>query len=333
LIRLQEIQAIRQLEELKGTEVYGTALKNGAMGPLKLAKGLVTAPIDTISNVGAGVGKWFGNIGHSLWGGASESEEGTFKTILGFDSVKRKYAFQFGVDPYSTFEPLRERLNDVSWTAFAGNMTVTVAFAAIGGPASTVLKTTKFSNGMRGLIADKTAAELKDLNEAKLLAMGVHESLAEVFLEHPKYSPIEKTFLVGSLEHMTNVANRSFFIQVATLAQEESMAFYRRTQAEMMAGFHQKIAPVKRFVRLGNTPFLLTTKGTLVIPLPVDHIAWTQRLAHLVKVGLGKDLKDVVNYKDKELWVGGTISALARQNFEAQGWRVKEKVADQLRLK
>jgi len=70
----------------------------------------------------------------------------------------------------------------------------------------------------------------------------------------------------------------------------------------------------------------------MVIPLPLDHIAWTPRVASLVKEHLGKDVKEVVNYKNKELWVGGTISALARQNFEAEGWLVKEKVADQLRL-
>jgi len=332
LTRLQEIYAIRKLEELKGTEEYGKALKKAAMGPLHLAKGMVTAPIDTMSNVGTGIGKWFGNIGHSMWGGASESEEGTFKTILGFDSVKRQYAFKFGVDPYSTFEPLRERLNEVSWTAFAGSMTVTVAFAAIGGVASTVLGTTKFSNGMSKLIADKTPAELKDLNEEKLLAMGVHESLAEVFLEHPNYSPSLKTYLVGSLEQMTNVNNRSFFIQVATLAPDESVAIYRRQQAEMMAAYRQKIAPVRTFVRMGNVAFLVNTKGTMVIPLPLDHIAWTPRVASLVKEHLGKDVKEVVNYKNKELWVGGTISALARQNVEAEGWLVKEKVADQLRL-
>ena len=89
---------------------------------------------------------------------------------------------------------------------------MSVGFAAIGGVASTVLGTTKFSNGMSKLIADKTPAELKDYNEEKLLAMGVHESLAGVFLEHPHYSPSLKTYLVGSLEQMTNVNNRSFFI-------------------------------------------------------------------------------------------------------------------------
>jgi hypothetical protein len=36
--------------------------------------------------------------------------------------------------------------------------------------------------------------------------------------------------------------------------------------------------------------------------------------------------------KGKELWMAGTVSALAKKNFEARGWIVKEHVADQLTL-
>ncbi len=331
-IRLQEIRAIRQMEELKRTETYGTALKNAALGPLRFAKGMVTQPIDTVSNVATGVGKWFGNIGHSMWGGGHEREEGTLKTILGFDSVKRQFALQVGVDPYSSYEPLQRRLNDVSWTAFAGSITVKVAFMAIPGVGGTVLSTTGFSKGMSQLIADKTPAELKDLNEEKLEAMGVHESLAEVFLEHPQYSPTQKTYLVGALEQMPGVLNRAFFIQTASLAQEESVAFYRRKQAEMMAAYHARVMPVKSFVRLGSVPFLLTGNGTIVLPLPVDHLAWTKRLARIEKKNFGKDLETLVNVKKKELWVGGSVSPLARLKFEADGWVVKENSSRQLRL-
>jgi len=331
-IRLQEIRAIRQLEELKRTEVYGTAMKTAALSPVKLAKGMVTQPVDTVSNVATGVGKWFGNIGHSMWGGASEMEEGTMKTVLGFDSVKRKFALQFGVDPYSSYGPLQERLNDVSWTAFAGSLTVKVAFAAIPGVGGTVLSTTNFSKGMSKLIADNTPAELKDLNKEKLQAMGVHKSLAEVFLEHPQYSPTQKTFLVGALEEMPGVLNRAVFIQAASLAQAESVAFYRRKQAEMMAAYHANVKPVQRFVRLGSVPFLVTGNSTLVIPLPVDHLAWTKRIDRLVKANLGKDVETLANVKHKELWVRGSVSPVARQKFEADGWVVKENSSRQLRL-
>jgi hypothetical protein len=330
-IRIHEIQAIRQMEELKRTEVYGTALKNAALSPLKFAKSLVLQPIDTLSNAATGVGKWFGNIGHSMWGGGSEHEEGTFKTLLGFDTVKRAFAKQFDVDPYSSYPALQERLNEVSWTAFAGSLTVKVAFSVIPGVGGTVVGATSFSNGMKNLIADKTPAELKELNEEKLQAMMVHESLAEVFLEHPQFSPTQKTFLVGALENMPDVANREVFIQAASLVQDEGFAKFRRRQAEMMAAYHTKVNPVKKFIWIGGTPILSTKNGTIVIPVPVDHVVWTRRLAQWFMEDLDISRK-MTPPKGKELWMAGTVSALAKKNFEARGWIVKEHVADQLTL-
>lgn len=330
-IRIKEIQAIRQMEELKRTEVYGTALKNAALSPLKFAKSLVLQPIDTLSNVATGVGKWFGNIGHSMWGGGSEHEEGTIKTILGFDAVKRAFAKQFDIDPYSSYPALQERLNEVSWTAFAGSMTVKVAFSAIPGAGGTVVSATGFSNGMKNLIADKTPDELKEFNEEKLQAMMVHESLAEVFLEHPQFSPTQKTFLVGALENMPGVGNREIFIQAASLVQDEGFAFYRRRQAEMMAAYHTKVSPVEKFIWIGGSPILLTKEGTIVIPIPVDHVVWTRRLAQWSREDLAISQK-MMPPKGKELWVAGTVSPLAKKNYEAKGWIVKENIAARLTL-
>lgn len=333
MIRLQEIKAIRALEELKRTEVYGEALKNAAISPLKFAKSMVLQPIDTLSNAATGVGKWFGSIGHSMWGGGSEHEEGTLKTILGFDTVKRRYAHQFGVDPYSSYPALQERLNEVSWTAFAGSLTVKVAFSAVvPGVGGTVIRATSFANGMKKLIADLPPAELKELNEEKLTTMGVHESLTEVFLEHPQFSPTQKTYLVGALEQMTGVANRERFIQAAVLVQEEGFAYFRRRQAEMMATYHKKVQPVEKFLLFGGAPVLLTKNGTIVLPVPIDHVVWTRRLAGFSDSILDLSKKNVGVTTGKEIWLAGTASELTKKNFEERGWIIKENIGTQLTL-
>lgn len=331
-VRIQEIQALRRMEALKRTDLYIDGLKKAATAPLELGVGLVTAPVDTIKGVGTGVGKWFGNIGHSVWGGASEREEGTLKTVLGYDSTKRKFAYEFDVDPYSTNETLQARLKEISWTAFAGNLTVRAAFMGISDVAGIAVRGTSFSGGMNKLIRDRTPAELKEANAQKLTTMGVHSSVAEVFLEHPKYSPTEKTFLVGALETMSLAKNRESFIAVATLAQEESMAFFRRRQAEMIAGFHQNIAPVKRFVRLGKGSFIEKKDGTLVGIFPIDHLAWTRDVGRTANL-ISRDAGIYSKAPGKELWIGGTVSTKARKNLESAGWTVKENVSHQSTLR
>lgn len=332
MIRLQEFKALRAMEELKRTDVYATALKNAATAPLDLAKNLVFHPIDTVSGIGTGVGKFFGNIGHSIWGKPSEQEEGVVKTILGFDTIKRKYAYEFGVDPYSNNEILQNRLKEVSWTAFAGNLTVRVAFLAIPDVAGLVVRGTGFSEGMNKLLRDKSPAELKDLNAEILKRMAVHRSIAEVFLEHPKFSPSQTTYLVGALERMEGVADREIFIQVAALAHDESTVFFRRRQAELMAGYHTNVSPVRRLIRLGKGSFVQKQDGKVVGIFPIDHLVWTKQVARTEAL-ISRAITQLQNVPAKELWISGTMSPVARKNLEASGWTIKEDVLAQLTLK
>ena len=331
-VRLQEIKALGQMEELKRTEVYGDAFKKAVTGPLRLAKGLITEPLDTLSGVGTGVGKWFRQIGHSMFGAPSEMEEGTLKTIFGFDGMKRNFAFQFGVDPYSTNPLLQKGLNDISWTAFAGNLTVRAAFIAIPGAAGATVVGTSFSKGMRGLARDKTPAELKKYNRNKLKAMGVDEEVAEIFLDHPKWSPTATTSFVGALEQMNEVGNRDAMVEVATLVQSDDLVYFRQRQAEMMAAYHLKVSPVARMIRLGEIAGLQKKDGTLVLTLPFDHVAWLKVVRDRT-VTLSRNItQNIKNLTGKELWLGGTVTPFARQNLEAQGWVVKENVSKKLTL-
>ncbi len=198
LVRVREIEALARMREVEQTDVFKKGLTNAAKAPIHLAKGLVTQPVDTISNVATGVGKFFGSVGQSLFGGRSEEEEGVLKTALGFDAIKRQFAYEFGVDPYSRYEPLQDRLTDLSWTAFAGGVPIKVAFGAIPGPTGTVLSGSSFANGVSQLVRDKTPAELKKINGRKLAGMGLSPALIDQFLEHPQFSPTKKTFIVSS---------------------------------------------------------------------------------------------------------------------------------------
>jgi len=66
-------------------------------------------------------------------GGASGGN--LLNSALGQASYKRQYAAEFGVDPYTSYEPLQKALTDLSWTAAAGGLTVKAAFIAIPGGA------------------------------------------------------------------------------------------------------------------------------------------------------------------------------------------------------
>jgi hypothetical protein len=330
--RLEELRALQQMEKFKASKAYRDTFGKAVTAPIKGAADLVTSPIQTTKGAARGVGSFIGNIGHSLFGGASEYESGAFKRALGFDTMKRKFAYEFGVDPYTSFPPVKDRLNEIAWSATAGGLTVKLATAAIPSPAKVAVTVPSFTRGMNQLLRDKTPAELKKINDRKLARMNVHKSLAEVFLEHPKYSPSHKTYIVGALELMDGVQGRSTFIQRATLDQDEYLVFFRQRQAMLLAGYHQNVAKATKLLKLGNTPFLMRNDGKIIGVIPIDHLAWTSEIQNAVTVALHgiSKRKDI---SGGELWFEGTVSPMARKRLEAQNWIVREKAIAQLMMK
>ncbi len=324
-VRLAELAALEKMDRIKRSDVYIKAVKNAALSPLHAVKNLVTSPVDTVKGIASGVGTFFRGVGHSMFGGRSEQEDNVLKTMVGLDGAKRKFAYQFGIDPYTSFPPVRERLNEIAWAGVAGNLTLSAAFSAIPGPASGALKATKLAEGMRKVLRDNTPAELKKINQRKLAGMGVSASIAELFLEHPKFSPTQKTLLVDALSRVP-ADNRGAFIQRAVLVQDETMAFFMRRWAEMIAAYHQRVARVSRIVRLGKMPIAQRKDGVIVATLPIDHLAWSETIARRHGTNM-QSISSIPGVTGGEIWIEGTISKQARSALEAQKWVVRDNAA------
>ena len=91
------------------------------------------------------------------------------------------------------------------------------------------------------------------------------------------------------------------------------MGFFYRRQAELIAAYNRKVAPVRQFVRLGGAPMLQTGKGTVSI-LPVDYLIWTPPLEQLV-----------AGAKRGEIWITGRASEMATAKLAELGWTVVPK--------
>jgi hypothetical protein len=329
--RLQELQALQKMNQIKGSKVYTDAVTKAAKAPLNLAEGMITAPGETLSNIGSGFGTFFDNVGHSMFGGASDQEEGALTTVVGLDIAKRECADKMGIDPYTQFPPVEERLAEISWTAVGGNLTVSAGFSAVPDGGGAVLRGTKTSQGMRGLIREKAPSELKELNEAKLKRLGINETLATAFLEHPKFSPTEKTYLVAALENLTGVTGKEIMIQRAVLVQNDTGAMILRRWAEMMDGYHNNVAKAQKIVKLGIAPALQRADGTIVWLVPIDYLAWTNDVA-ATYARSSQSLSGLPGVTGGELWILGTASPTAKQALAGYRWTVKEQVRQTLKL-
>ena len=108
------------MQEVEQTDTFAEALKKGASAPIRTAKGLVTHPVDTVSGIASGVGSWFKDIGNAITSD-DPHQEGALSAAIGYAAAKRKFAYEYGINPYTRYEPVREKLNKMARSADSRN--------------------------------------------------------------------------------------------------------------------------------------------------------------------------------------------------------------------
>src|SRR5687767_13031818 len=82
-VRIQEINAMAVMEQLKGTKEFGDALKESALNTMVAAKNMVFQPVKTLGEAASGVGLLFRRAGDSMFGAKrSDAEDSRFKNLI-----------------------------------------------------------------------------------------------------------------------------------------------------------------------------------------------------------------------------------------------------------
>jgi hypothetical protein len=325
-VRLQELRALAVMEAMSQTEVMGDALVAATKAPFKGAAALVTSPLSTSVSIARGTGRFFGNLGHSLFS-SDPDQDNALKVILGYDVAKRNFAYELGIDPYTSYEPVVRRLGEIARAAVVGGVAPGAALAAVNFRGSTLVQFSATADGMRQLVRDNPPGTLRKINRDKLAAMGVGDDLADAFLDNYRFNPLEETLLIGALEAMPKVEGRALMIANASLAGSESSARLNRVIAQMMAAYYDSVDDNVAIVDAGGAVGLRRADGTLVLMAPVDYLVWTEGVAANLSV-LDQELAAGAAFSGKELWIGGGIDPAAREQFEAAGWRVRDGARD-----
>ena len=267
--RVREIAAIAKLREVSRTDEYKTALAAAAKSPLLVAKGLVQNPVSTVSGVPKGVWKFMNRAGQGIkekseGRARSQYEDSNAAQLIGFAKAKRE-------------------LNGVSWAAYAGKMTFTIATAPVGGGAGMALTATGVTGTFESAIRDQSPADLRLASLQRLLAMGVSRAEADAFLSNTAFSPSVQTALVLHLAALKGVANRASFVQLASgESSSEGDALFFSETARLLAQLHTGGRTFARLDTLGSLPVAVGTDGNLIVALEWDYAAWTQNAANFV---------------------------------------------------
>jgi len=328
MIRIMELNALDAMEIMERKNVFGEAVVEGVKAPVQGAAAMVTSPVETTKGIAKGTGQFLSNVGRSFVSDDPD-QANPLSAAVGYDTAKRKFAYEFGIDPYSDYEPAMDRLGEISRAAVAGGLAPRAAMAAIDSDVVMVMRISGTANSMKKLVRDNPPGELRKINKKKLEKMGIGSSLIEAFLDNYEYDPQEKTLLVGELDSMTGVKGREVFLGKANLAANKSVALYNRLLAQMMAGYHARIGPAERIQLASGVLYLKRKDGRLVLLAPVDYVFWTKKLEDKIN-SLEKDLGNLPGTTGKELWISGRMDEGARAQFEQRGWKIQDDAENKL---
>jgi len=328
--RIGEINAMVVMEKVQGSKEYVDSIKEGGLDAMNSALSLVTKPVQTISGAVQGLGAAFARVGEGMFGAKrSQSEDARVKDLIGFSTTKRQYAYQFDVDVYSDNQKLQDMLNRISWAGYAGSLTWSAAMTAVPGGAGVAMTVIGTNKVLNQVFQNTPPVELRKMNSDKLNAMGVHPEITDAFINNTTFSPREQTLLVHALGEMNGVADRGALVRLALPSQNSTVAFFRQRQAQMYAGFNKSVAPLERFISLGQFAAGRAANGALVVNLPLDYLVWTEPMAQLL-TGANQLVDTLPGTKEKQIWLTGTLSPRARKEIESRGWKIHDRTEAQL---
>jgi hypothetical protein len=323
-IRLAEIPAIAQLDNMSESGVFAKALASSAERPVEDATNMVVHPMDTVTGLPSGIGQLFGRVSmgagqiytsatSSPGSGAAAGETANATlTALGYDQVRRDLARKLHVDPYSSDPILKKKLNKIAWIMFSARMTVDTAMMAV--PGSMIITGVEFTDDT---VYQTPRGDLILLVQKKLKKVGLSDEEIATFTHNPAIPLSLQVAAVKDLEALGNIPGRHAAAVELGNVMTEYQARFLVTSLKMLDQWGQQRSPITRI----RAPGLLVARdqnGTTIVPAPVDYVSWTERIA-----GFATD-PQLMGMRNRVLWITGKMTPLASQQLQANGWSIRQ---------
>ncbi len=340
-IRVGEIQALDTLEKTSKSEAFQRALEASAKRTGKSIATAVTNPVETVKRLPEGVGRFFERVGRSVQTGAQKagdymnnrnSPEAQSKStgevakdvgtaagnagsdIIGQESSRRRIAKVLRVDPYTTNTVLDAKLNEFAWVVWAGEFGLDVGIGLV--PGGMAIKITR--TWVSDLVWDLSPGDLDVRADKQLTELGVPKDTIDRFLRQKWFTRTTRTALLESLKTLGPGPGRTDVIPWALTAESDAQARFMAGAVIILAAYHTTQDPISR-LRVSGTLVGERQAGGLVVPAPVDYVAWTERVARFAA------RPDLAGH-DRQIWLTGRLSPRARQELTALKWGVRENV-------
>ena len=328
--RIDELNAMAEMEQLKGTKEFKNGVEQAAGKLVSGAENLVTDPGGSVKKIGKGIGGMFKSIGGVFTGKGSEkgsTEGNTLENISGFSKVERQYAQRFNVDPYSRNEYLQKELSDVSKAGFLGGTITSMGLGKVVGHAAGLISA---AGDVNDLIHTVSPGKLREMNREKLEAMEVDKDVIDLFTKNTNFTITEQTAIVAALGEMDGVDGRDEFVKFAVLTDNPDLANFRTLQAGLYSVYTQKWQKLSQFVQFGELSCGQAVDGTIVVAAPVDDLFWTEQIANHITT-LNSAILETNPQARRVLWIAGDFSPRTQKEMKALGWELRPRALEKIK--
>ena len=328
-IRVNEVEALAKLDQLSGTKEFAEAAGKAIARPVTSTVNMLVHPVDTITGFPDGVARLFGRIklgservyeaatapGQSGGERASEATKRVgMATInaIGFEKERRDLAKSLGVDPYTSNEVLSKKLTDAAWVAFSGRFMIQTATSILV-PYSMAMSAVTITNSS---IYDTPPGDL--INNATMIfgQTGASDAQVQALVQNPQYTLTVLTELALAVQRLQGVQGLDSIVIFGAVARTQDECRFVAGATNMLARYHEAVAPIAQVTAPG--PILgRTADGTLVLPAPVDYVAWLERVAMAAN-------RPDLQAPEKVFFVSGRLTPLAQKGLSKRGWKLFE---------
>ena len=342
-IRIGEINALAELDELSKTEVFIKAAADAGVGQLKSIKQFATHPVDTVVGIPSGIGRMFKRFSRQAGEAVDSTKEFVAgdeddsdqtegekeddsnaavhltESFFGVSGAERRWAQKLGTDPYSANETLRAAIKEVAWAERLGKFGI--GFAGIPEiPGADII------GEVNQAVWSKDPYELQDLNRARLVATGADEELIEIYLENRRFSPTQQTVLTAAIAELADVEGRAGILTQALNAKTDAeVRFFVRSVA-LLAWYHLNQNPIVSVNTDAVLPAGFTETDKSVVLVAADHVYWTESLAQAADRFTQSGADAVI--ATREVWLLGSTSERFNHEMTNLGWDVHQNLAE-----
>jgi hypothetical protein len=318
---IQELRALDALEKISQSDTFMQSLGRSATAPIRYGTNLIVNPAGTVRDSLSGVANMFDRAGASL-SDPNADRATTADSLLGVDDARRELAVSLGVDPYTNFPPLAQKLTDVASATAAGGLTVKAALAVVpGGVAVMAVSGVASIQSAADTLRDKTSAQIAQEVKATLLRLGVSPDAVDRFVKNRAFTPADLLLTSRALTQLS-ADNTQAFIDRAAEANSRSVAFFERRRAELLAERGRELGGIADFINVGGFALNRTRAGNVVALFPCDDIAWTATTERAV-TAISRDLPhDGAAARKPILATNGAVTPMASSEFQKLGWQV-----------